>query len=170
MSDAGKILRTYAMLGATFEEGQKKTENTLDLKVGQIVKTMGRQIAVPDWHEVDCLSVDRTVRGMQKGGNMPCIRLALSPRGENYCINTGLNIWSGLVCFVPVKYLGMAILSVRITKLSERSVTAEPVEWIEVNPLLNVSAIGSDAQDLFDAYMSEGIEHVEVKAVWGKEV
>lgn len=138
------------------------------LSVGQIVKTMGRQITVPTWHEV--WKDER----FEKVGAKPCIRISFQD------INT--NSWnqSGLVCFVPEKYLGMAILSVKIKSLHTSSCVAEPLEWIEVNPKLEYSHIGETANTIFSEYCSisanekerthlfmvDSINRDEVRAIW----
>ena len=139
--------------------------NRPSIEVGQLVKTNGRQITVPGWHEMYT-----TANEWQKVADMPCIRLSCGfshgrasdvQIAENWSINT--NTWnqSGLVCFVSERYLGMAILSVSIVSVRSSSVIAQPVEWIEVNPTLGVNRIGDDAQEVFDRYLDKVQEKID---------
>ena len=148
-----------------------------DLRVGQIIKTMGRQIVVPDWHEkyvVDTTFLGNISSGapmkMQRVTDMPIIRLSCGySHGmassvqikENWAINTNKWRQSGLVCFVPERYLGMAILSASIIAVREKSVIAQPIEWIEVNPLLGVNHIGDDARETFNKYLEKVDEKID---------
>lgn len=144
-----------------------------NLKVGQIVSSIGRQITVPDWHG--------KWRGREEGfvrlADMPIIRLShfmaplhdasLSlPKSEYWIINTNKYRQSGLVCFVPERYLGMAILSVQVVAVGNKSVVAQPVEWIEVTPPASVAWIGNDSQEIFDVCMLDGEPRGEVRAIW----
>lgn len=112
-------------------------KNIIGLKIGDVVKSMGNQITVPQWLEV--WGADKNFKGevsngmpekWNKVGDTPCIKLGQVQDG--WYINTNGNNQSGLVCFVPEKYLGMAILAVQIKKVNNKSVIAEPVDWIEI--------------------------------------
>ena len=153
------------------EGGQNKmVANEINLKVGQVVSTMGGQITVPDWHEIWTVGQES-----MRIGDMPCIRLkcgfshgmASDVRiAENWNINTNSYNQSGLVCFVPERYLGMAVLSVQIVAIRNKAVVAQPIEWIEVNPRLPPAWIGKNAQEIFDAFMLAWENHKEVRAIW----
>ena len=140
-----------------------------NLEIGQIVKTLGRQITVPDWYGYNTgfkEGQDALDFSNHKRTDIPVIRLVESMRlghgaSNIWNINTNQYRQSGLVCFVSEEYLGMAIISVRIVKVSERSVTAEPIEWIEVNPKLDFNYIGQDAQEVFDEYLEKVIEKID---------
>jgi len=133
-------------IGETVDEEQ--------VAVGQIVSTMGRQIAVPYWHKVYKPEIDKMVQV----GSRPCVKLV--GYEENCHIDTGSK-QSGLVCFVPKEYFGNAILSVKVTAAYQNSVSAEPVEWIEIKeqPFLTQDDIGDDVDEVFDRIKNRAIWH-----------
>lgn len=121
--------------------------------IGQVIESMGNQITVPEWM-VDYHNTPTGLQGVRKGYS-PCIRVAKIC--DEWRINTGMNN-SGLVCFVPEQYQGMAVLSVRITKVLANSVVAEPLEWIEVSPKLDMEWRGVEGEAVENFY-KERIEH-----------
>jgi len=157
-----------------------------DLEVRQTIHTLARQIAVPYWHEK--YTIDKTFQGdvshgfptkRQRIADMPIIRLQIVqslPRDPDYIEGQDskyiilTNKWNhrGLVCFVPEVYLGMAILSVTIVAVREKSVIAQPLEWIEVSPLLDTSYVGQEAQDIFDLYL-EAVDGQVSRGLTGME-
>lgn len=135
-------------------------DSDISLEIGQVVRSIGNQISVPDWYEKWGYGI-----GTVAIGDKPVIRLSckMGTHGapDEWNIHTNCYRQSGLICFVPKKYLGMAILSVRITRVSKKSVTAEPVEWIEVNSKLGVDHIGKTAQEVFDSYLEKVDEKLD---------
>ena len=141
------------------EQDNTKTtiEETVDeeqVAVGQIVSTMGRQITVPYWHKVYKPEINKMVQV----GSRPCIKLA--GYEEDCHIDTGSR-QAGLVCFVPKEYFGSAILSVKVTALYKSSVSAEPIEWIEIKdqPFLMPDDIGDDVDEVFERIKGRAIWH-----------
>jgi hypothetical protein len=128
---------------------QQLEVKVIGLEIGQVVKTDVRTIAVPEWHEV----FNPDSGNFKMVGNTPAIRLL--GEGENCIINTDRK-QSGLVCWVPEKCLGCAVLSVRITRVNTKSVVAEPVEWIESDFKLGYSDIGKDAEFIYNRLVSMG--------------
>lgn len=128
------------------------------LAVGQVVKTEGRRIAVPDWYT----KWDWDIDDIGVVGNMPAIWLRRS--GELWYIVTEKRHRPGLVCFLPVKYVAIAILAVQITAVRQRSALAEPLEYLEVIPPLDASWVGLQADDVFDIYKADDDEGIS--AVW----
>lgn len=136
-----------------------------NIRVGQVVRTADRQITIPDWHE----KYNTASGGWERIADMPCIRLECGAShgrasdvqiAENWGINTDY-IQYGLVCFVPERYLGMAVLSVSIVSVRGNSVIGQPIEWIELNPTLDVVRIGGDAQEVFDRYLDKVQEKLD---------
>ncbi len=123
---------------------------------GQVVKTMGRQVAIPykySYKEYDFMA-EREVQGKV------CIKLAqVGAEAPEWYINTGSR-QTGLVCYLDTEYEGCAILSVRIRMFATRSVYADPVEYITVPLIMPMVDIGTDAQLVFGLYKDD------TKTVW----
>lgn len=139
-----------------------------NLNIGQVIKSMDKQVTVPVWH----LRYNRILNSLEKLGGMPIIRISRTRvcQADDWAINTNSIHQSGLICFVPKEFLGMAVLSVKINRINKKSVFAHPVEWIEVNPKLDAdTSIGMEADDIFSDYCSQVTE--DYRAIWhNKEV
>jgi hypothetical protein len=123
------------------------------VEIGQVVATLCRQVAVPYWHQVF------KDGGHVKVGSDPCIKIG--DFGEDARILTGYN-QKGLVCFMPKRCYGGAMLSAKITSIHNNSVSAEPIEWIEIrNPekLLTQEDIGEDCDYIISKLGGAGIWH-----------
>lgn len=131
---------------------------TYNLKVGQIVTTEARQIVMPEEYEI-YTQENGQWQWKTVGDGQLAIRIH---SGANPCISTNIYRHSGLVCFLPPWTKNCAILSVRITKLHTKSVEAEPVEYIELQPEPTQNLTGEDANDIFNSYL----EQLEAKAIW----
>ncbi len=132
-----------------------------DLEMGQVVATLGNQITVPEKHAYYDAKLKESVDTPNIFIRLQCKHLGHgAPSWWN--INTNLYRQSGLVCFLPNKYAGCGILSVKIIQLNEKSVIAEPLEYIEVaiGHKLGLADIGMDAQKAFDYSTANG------KTIW----
>jgi hypothetical protein len=135
-----------------------------DLEIGQVVATLGNQITVPEKHEY----YDAKIRERVETPNIH-IRLYPSCNDEyktEWHINTNSHHQSGLVCFLPNKYAGYGILSVKIKQLNEKSVIAEPVEYIEFTgeAKLDIADIGRNASEVFGSFLNSILGNG--KAIW----
>lgn len=106
------------------------------LKVGQIISSMGEQIAVADTHEVWVTNGNRDNSNrelgkmIEVGDKQPCIRI--NAYGDTAYINTNQFKQSGIVCFLPIQFTGKGIISVKITQLHRQSVNAIPLDYVQV--------------------------------------
>jgi hypothetical protein len=126
-------------------------KNIIDLKVGDIVRSMGQQITVPVRHFIPDFPKNQGYRKTES----PCIRL--SKLNERWVINTNTLNQSGLVCYVDERFLGLAILSVKITKVNNKSVFAEPVDYLKDFSFLNEKDIGKSLDNLINENIKQGI-------------
>jgi hypothetical protein len=129
------------------------------VEVGQIVSTLGRTVAVPAWHKVWKWIDGKKV--LIKVGSHPCVKIYDLGNNEDTHILTRLEP-RGLVCFMPHKCIGGAILSVRIKSVHRNSVAADPVEWIEIrNPekFLSEDDMGEFCDDINGRLDKDGYWH-----------
>ncbi len=143
----------------------QKDKSYEGLTYGQVVKTMGRQIAIPyrytytDYGKNTIYPYSFNLIEKEVKGKV-CIKLSqVGAEAPEWYINTG-NRQSGLVCYLDPKYEGYAVLSIRIDTLATHSIYATPIEYIEVPLIMPMVDIGQEANLVFDTYKDD------IKTVW----
>ena len=99
-----------------------------NIKVGEIVSSVGEQIAIADAHEIWEPNQADTRTGTWKTVGEATIRIASD---ANNIIHTNMMHTRGLVCFLPNEYKGCGILKVRITHIYNKSVEAIPIDYVK---------------------------------------
>jgi len=99
-----------------------------NIEVGEIISSDDEQVAIADSHEIWEHDKDDIRLGKFKTVGEATIRIA---SGGSNGIHTNWMRDSGVVCFLPKEYKGCGILKVRITRISNKSVEAIPIDYIK---------------------------------------